>query len=70
MNSTVRQIVEPLSQPEYAGYFAWRFNKGRIDGQDLRKQLKNLITFGFAPAGHWLGYLVARTMQSKKVEVV
>ena len=60
MNSTVRQIVEPLSQPEYAGYFAWRglINEELID-QDLRKQLTNVITFGLAPAGHWLGYLVA-----------
>ena len=60
MNSTVRQIVEPLSRPKYAGYFAWRglLQEELID-QDLREQLTNVITFGLAPAGHWLGYLVA-----------
>ena len=60
MNSTVRKIVEPFSQPKYAGYFAWR---GLIEEQlieeDLRKELANVISFGLAPAGHWLGYLVA-----------
>ncbi len=60
MHSTVRQIVNPLSKPIYAGYLAWRglIEENLID-RDVRGQLENVITFGLAPAGHWLGYMVA-----------
>ena len=60
MNSTVRQIVDPLSQPTYAGYLAWRglIEENLID-IDVLGELENVITFGVAPGGHWLGYMVA-----------
>ena len=58
--STVRGIVEPGTRAAYVGYFGWRglFDEARIPAPIL-EQVAHRITFGMAPGGHWLGYLVA-----------
>ncbi len=58
--SQVRKIVAPNVIPIYAGYLGWR---GLIDERSISpkiiEQIALQVTFGMAPGGHWLGYLVA-----------
>ncbi|MEC9247475.1 MAG: FAD-dependent monooxygenase [Pseudomonadota bacterium] len=60
MHSKVRELLNPKARPTYAGYLAWR---GLIEESLIKKtvlqSVANVITFGSAPGGHWLGYLVA-----------
>ncbi len=58
--STVRGIVAPEIEPRYVGYFAWRglFDESLVPPAVLA-EFAERITFGMAPSGHWLGYLVA-----------
>ena len=68
MNSTVRRCMDPISKPTYANYLAWR---GLVKESDIEPEvldaLSNKITFGIAPKGHWLGYLVAGPKDSLSV---
>ena len=68
MNSTVRGCVDPISKPTYANYLAWR---GLVKESDIEPEvldaLSNKMTFGIAPKGHWLGYLVAGPKDSLSV---
>ena len=68
MNSTVRGCMDPVSKPTYANYLAWR---GLVKETDIEPEvldaLSNKITFGIAPKGHWLGYLVAGAKDSLSV---
>jgi len=58
--SSTRQCVNPEAKVDYCGYFIWR---GLIDEmlipRDVFGQISRRLTFGMAPGGHWLGYLVA-----------
>ena len=58
--STVRHLVDPEVPVNYCGYYIWR---GLVDecliSDGVLSQLENRMTFGMAPGGHWLGYLVA-----------
>ncbi len=58
--STIRALVEPAVEVAYCGYYIWR---GLIDENlipaEVLSQLAGRLTFGMAPGGHWLGYLVA-----------
>lgn len=58
--STTRECVNPDAVVEYCGYFIWR---GLIDETlvpcEVFQQVSRRLTFGMAPGGHWLGYLVA-----------
>lgn len=58
--STVRSLVAPEIVPQYVGYFGWRglIEEAQIPDAVLQ-QISERITFGMAPTGHWLGYLVA-----------
>lgn len=58
--STVRDLVEPRTQPRYVGYFGWRglIDEARVPPAVLA-EVAQRMALGIAPGGHWLGYLVA-----------
>jgi 2-polyprenyl-6-methoxyphenol hydroxylase-like FAD-dependent oxidoreductase len=58
--SQVRKIAAPDVNPIYAGYLGWRgLIDERLISPKILEQIALQVTFGMAPGGHWLGYLVA-----------
>jgi 2-polyprenyl-6-methoxyphenol hydroxylase-like FAD-dependent oxidoreductase len=58
--SQVRKIVAPNVTPVYAGYLGWRgLIDERLISPEILEQIALRVSFGMAPGGHWLGYLVA-----------
>jgi 2-polyprenyl-6-methoxyphenol hydroxylase-like FAD-dependent oxidoreductase len=58
--SEVRKIIAPNVTPIYAGYLGWRgLIDERLISPEILEQIALRVSFGMAPGGHWLGYLVA-----------